>query len=68
MRRYADIISQRLIYDFIFNNYLNNSLIYKWEEEIEETSKHLNEKESDNEMFEAEYNFLIKRKILKNIK
>lgn len=65
MRRYADIISQRLIYDFIFNNYLNNSLIYKWEEEIEETSKHLNEKESDNEMFEAEYNFLIKRKILK---
>lgn len=68
MRRYADIISQRLIYDFIFNNYLNNSLIYKWEEEIEETSKHLNEKESNNEMFEAEYNFLIKRKILKNIK
>lgn len=68
MRRYADIISQRLIYDFIFNNYLNNSLIYKWEEEIEETSKHLNEKESDNEMFEAEYNFLIKRKILKKIK
>lgn len=65
MRRYADIISQRLIYDFIFNNYLNNSLIYKWEEEIEETSKHLNEKESSNEMFEAEYNFLIKRKILK---
>ena len=65
MRRYADIISQRLIYDFIFNNYLNNSLIYKWEEEIEETSKHLNEKESDNEMFDAEYNFLIKRKILK---
>ena len=65
MRRYADIISQRLIYDFIFNNYLNNSLIYKWEEEIEETSKHLNEKESNNEMFEAEYNFLIKRKILK---
>lgn len=68
MRRYADIISQRLIYDFIFNNYLNNSLIYKWEEEIEETSKHLNEKESNNEMFEAEYNFLIKRKILKKIK
>lgn len=65
MRRYADIISQRLIYDFIFNNYLNNSLIYKWEEEIEETSKHLNKKESSNEMFEAEYNFLIKRKILK---
>lgn len=65
MRRYADIISQRLIYDFIFNNYPNNSLIYKWEEEIEETSKHLNEKESSNEMFEAEYNFLIKRKILK---
>lgn len=65
MRRYADIISQRLIYDFIFNNYIENRLIYKWEEEIEETSKHLNEKESTNEMFEAEYNFLIKRKILK---
>lgn len=65
MRRYADIICQRLVYDFIFNNYITNSLIYEWEEKIEKTSKYLNEKEKNNEMFEAEYNFLTKRKLLK---
>lgn len=65
IRRYADIVNQRLIYDFVLNNNISNNLIYEWEEKIKEISVSLNEKEKNNEMFASEYNFLVKRKKLR---
>lgn len=64
-RRYADVVSQRLLYDFVFNENISNKNIYEWENNINVISDILNKCEKENYMFEGEYNFLVRKKLLK---
>lgn len=68
-RRYADSFCEYLIYDFIFNEMVDDKNIDLWSYRIKELIKHLNKKKKSNELFTVEYNYLMQKKLIrKNVR
>lgn len=64
-RRYADSFNQYLIYDFIFDNKIDDINIDIWKYRIKDLVPYLNIKKKENEMFSSRYNYLSYRKLIK---
>lgn len=62
-RRYPDSYCQYLIHDLVIDKNLDN--IELWEYRTKELVRHLNDKETENERFAAEYNYLASHKLIK---
>ena len=66
LRRYADALGQYIMYDIVFNNRIDEKIIYYWENVVKEVCPYLNERIKNNALFASEYNYLVsKRKIRK---
>ena len=64
-RRYADSFCEYLIYDFIFNEKIDNENIYLWESRIKQIITYLNRRKKENEMMVKEYNYLVKKRLIR---
>lgn len=60
-RRFTDAFNQYLTYFQVFNKITNDREYYELEEEAREVVKHMNERKTQNDKFESEYNYLVSK-------
>ena len=64
-RRYIDSLGQYIIHDIILENNSSDKFIYTWEYRINNAIEHANKKKKQNELFINEYNYLSRKKLMK---
>lgn len=60
-RRYADVVNEQLLYQFVFQNFTDQD-VYLWEQITKEKAAYLNERHKQNIEFATEYHQLIRRR------